>query len=106
MVEEMMLLANITVAQHTLAAFAACTLLRRHAVPPPRQFEPLLKAAAAAGFSIDTSSSKVCSCLWRCRICHLVQHPHTSSTWRGCALRKSTAALSIMLKTTGTACKM
>ena len=61
MVEEMMLLANITVAQHTLAAFAACTLLRRHAVPPPRQFEPLLRAATAAGFSIDISSSKVCT---------------------------------------------
>ena len=59
MVEEMMLLANITVAQHTLAAFAACTLLRRHAVPPPRQFEPLLRAASAAGFTIDISTSKV-----------------------------------------------
>ncbi len=62
MVEEMMLLANITVAQHTLAAFAACTLLRRHAVPPPRQFEPLLRAATAAGFTIDISTSKVCPC--------------------------------------------
>ena len=61
MVEEMMLLANITVAQHTLAAFAACTLLRRHAVPPPRQFEPLLRAASAACFSIDISCSKVCT---------------------------------------------
>jgi exosome complex exonuclease DIS3/RRP44 len=61
MVEEMMLLANVTVAEHILTHFAACALLRRHAVPPPRQFEPLLRAAAAAGVSIDVASSKVCS---------------------------------------------
>ena len=54
-----MLLANVTVAEHVLSRFAGCTLLRRHEVPPPRQFEPLLKAASAAGFSIDISSSKV-----------------------------------------------
>ena len=59
MVEEMMLLANGTVAEHVLAHFAGCTLLRRHQIPPPRQFEPLLKAASAAHFSIDISSSKV-----------------------------------------------
>jgi hypothetical protein len=59
MVEEMMLLANVTVAEHTLSHFPSCALLRRHAVPPPRQFEPLLRAAAAAGFSIDTATSKV-----------------------------------------------
>ena len=59
MVEEMMLLANVTVAEHVLSRFAGCTLLRRHQVPPPRQFEPLLKAAHAAHFSLDISSSKV-----------------------------------------------
>ena len=56
-----MLLANVTVAEHVLSHFATCTLLRRHQVPPPRQFEPLLKAASAAHFSIDISSSKVLS---------------------------------------------
>jgi exosome complex exonuclease DIS3/RRP44 len=59
MVEEMMLLANVTVAEYTLSNFPSCALLRRHAVPPPRQFEPLLRAAAAAGFSIDIQTSKV-----------------------------------------------
>lgn len=59
MVEEMMLLANVTVAEHTLASFASCALLRRHAVPPPWHFEPLLRAAAAAGFSINIDTSKV-----------------------------------------------
>ncbi|KAI3428619.1 hypothetical protein D9Q98_007442 [Chlorella vulgaris] len=58
MVEEMMLLANCTVAKFTLRHFPACAMLRRHPVPPPRQFEPLLRAAAAAGVSIDPSSSK------------------------------------------------
>lgn len=59
MVEEMMLLANCSVAAATLAAFPACALLRNHATPPPRQFQPLLKAAAATGFAIDVSSNKV-----------------------------------------------
>lgn len=58
MVEEMMLLANCTVAEKTLRSFPTCALLRRHPTPAPRQFEPLLRAAAAAGVSIDTSSSK------------------------------------------------
>ncbi|KAL4433106.1 hypothetical protein ABPG77_006533 [Micractinium sp. CCAP 211/92] len=58
MVEEMMLLANCTVAEFTLRHFPACALLRRHPVPPPRQFEPLLRAAAAVGASIDPSTSK------------------------------------------------
>lgn len=59
MVEEMMLLANVTVAEHVLRAFSGCALLRRHPTPPPRQFEPLLRAAAAAHVDIDISSSKV-----------------------------------------------
>lgn len=57
MVEEMMLLANIAVAEKTLRHFASVALLRRHQTPPPRQFEPILKAAAAAGFTLDVSSS-------------------------------------------------
>ncbi|EFJ53011.1 hypothetical protein VOLCADRAFT_55673 [Volvox carteri f. nagariensis] len=57
MVEEMMLLANVAVAEKILRHFPSCSLLRRHQTPPPRQFEPILKAAAAAGFSIDISSS-------------------------------------------------
>lgn len=59
MVEEMMLLANITVAEHILKHFPAQALLRRHPVPPPRQFEPLLKAAVAAGVSINPETSQV-----------------------------------------------
>ena len=54
-----MLLANVTVAEVTLRAFPACAMLRRHPVPAPRQFEPLLQVAAATGVDIDVSSSKV-----------------------------------------------
>lgn len=59
MVEEMMLLANVAVAEKILYHFPSCSLLRHHQTPAPRQFEPLLKAAAAAGISLDISSSKV-----------------------------------------------
>lgn len=58
MVEEMMLLANCAVAEKCLEHFPANSLLRRHPVPPPRQFEPLIKAASAVGVSIDIETSK------------------------------------------------
>jgi hypothetical protein len=45
--------------QAILAAYPACALLRRHPTPPPRQFEPLLAAASAAGFTLDVSTSRV-----------------------------------------------
>jgi len=58
MVEEMMLMANITVAEKILKDFPSCAVLRRHPSPPPTQFEPLLKAAAAVKVDIDVSTSK------------------------------------------------
>jgi len=58
MVEEMMLLANCAVAEKCLEHFPANSLLRRHPVPPPRQFEPLIKEASAVGVSIDIETSK------------------------------------------------
>jgi exosome complex exonuclease DIS3/RRP44 len=57
MVEEFMLLANCAVADRILAAFPACAMLRRHPAPTPRMLEPLMKAAAAAGVTIDPSTS-------------------------------------------------
>ena len=80
MVEEMMLLANITVAEHILRHFPAQALLRRHPVPPPRQFDPLLKAAVAAGVSINPETSQVSrlclGCAWvvhgSCLACAMV----------------------------------
>jgi exosome complex exonuclease DIS3/RRP44 len=58
MVEEMMLLANCTVAEKCLTGFPGCSLLRRHPTPPTRQFEPLLRAAAAVGIDINPETSK------------------------------------------------
>lgn len=51
MVEEFMLLANISVAKKLVEDFPDCALLRRHPAPPPSNFEPLIKAA----------QSKVCA---------------------------------------------
>eukprot|EP00898_Chlorokybus_atmophyticus_P008814 jgi/Chlat1/8934/Chrsp94S08251 len=59
MVEEFMLLANITVAEKVLQHFPACSLLRRHPTPTPQMFEPLLKAARAIGINLDVENSKV-----------------------------------------------
>ena len=44
MVEEFMLLANISVADHIFKHFPECAVLRRHPVPPATNFEPILKA--------------------------------------------------------------
>ena len=43
MVEEFMLLANITVAKHIYRTFPQCAMLRRHPTPPPSKFEDLHK---------------------------------------------------------------
>lgn len=44
MVEEFMLLANISVATRILADFPDCSILRRHPTPPVSNFEPLMRA--------------------------------------------------------------
>ena len=45
MVEEFMLLANISTAQKIQEEFPNCAVLRRHPSPPPSNFDPLIKAA-------------------------------------------------------------
>ncbi|XP_074649854.1 exosome complex exonuclease RRP44-like [Tubulanus polymorphus] len=59
MVEEFMLLANISVAQKILQEFSDCALLRRHPSPPPSNFEPLLRAAQIMGFSLNVGNGKL-----------------------------------------------
>ncbi|XP_036229004.2 exosome complex exonuclease RRP44 [Bactrocera oleae] len=56
MVEEFMLLANCTVAEHICAEFPECAMLRRHPRPAPSNFEPLIKAASHQGFEIKTDT--------------------------------------------------
>uniref|UniRef100_A0A8C2Q860 DIS3 exosome endoribonuclease and 3'-5' exoribonuclease n=1 Tax=Cyprinus carpio TaxID=7962 RepID=A0A8C2Q860_CYPCA len=45
MVEEFMLLANISVAQKIYDEFSECALLRKHPSPPPSNYDILIKAA-------------------------------------------------------------
>ena len=59
LVEEFMLLANITVAKKILATFPTCSLLRRHPAPSRRQFDSLVKSAASVSVEIKCSTSKV-----------------------------------------------
>lgn len=58
MVEEMMLLANCSVAEKIHEAYPSCALLRRHPAPPPANFDPLKKVCKSLGFDIDCSSNK------------------------------------------------
>lgn len=58
MVEEFMLLANISVAQKIFETFPQCACLRRHPAPPSSNFDSLIKAAESKGFKIDVESGK------------------------------------------------
>ena len=58
LVEEFMLLANISVAQRINTYYPSFSLLRRHPTPPTENFAPLVQAAAAVGFTIQADTSK------------------------------------------------
>ncbi|KAM9804414.1 exosome complex exonuclease RRP44 [Neosynchiropus ocellatus] len=58
MVEEFMLLANISVAQKIYDEFSECALLRKHPAPPPSNYDILIKAAKSKDVGIRTDSAK------------------------------------------------
>ncbi|XP_049591457.1 exosome complex exonuclease RRP44 [Syngnathus scovelli] len=58
MVEEFMLLANISVAQKIYDEFAECALLRKHPAPPPSNYDILMKAAKSQNVLLRTDSAK------------------------------------------------
>lgn len=58
MVEEFMLLANVSVAEKIEKEFPECAMLRRHPEPPQTNFEPLIKAGRNQGFEIETSTGR------------------------------------------------
>ncbi|XP_072850829.2 exosome complex exonuclease RRP44 isoform X2 [Pogona vitticeps] len=58
MVEEFMLLANISVAQKIYNEFSEHALLRKHPAPPPSNYDILVKAAKSKGLEIKTDSAK------------------------------------------------
>ncbi|KAJ5632587.1 Exosome complex exonuclease dis3 [Penicillium lividum] len=58
LVEEFMLLANITVASKIYDSFSQTALLRRHATPPPQNFEDLInQLSKKRNMELDVSSS-------------------------------------------------
>uniref|UniRef100_A0A4W4EGZ9 Exosome complex exonuclease RRP44 n=1 Tax=Electrophorus electricus TaxID=8005 RepID=A0A4W4EGZ9_ELEEL len=58
MVEEFMLLANISVAQKIYEEFSECALLRKHPAPPLSNYDILVKAAKSRDLEIHTDSAK------------------------------------------------
>jgi exosome complex exonuclease DIS3/RRP44 len=58
LVEEFMLLANITVAKKILRRFPTLSVLRRHPAPNRAMFECLISKARCRGFEIDIETSK------------------------------------------------
>ncbi|XP_038149801.1 exosome complex exonuclease RRP44 [Cyprinodon tularosa] len=58
MVEEFMLLANISVAQKIYDEFPECALLRKHPAPPPSNYDILMKAAKSKNVTIHVDSAK------------------------------------------------
>ena len=58
LVEEFMLLANISVAKKTREEFPHCAILRRHPAPPLSNYEVLIKAGAAKGMHIAVETAK------------------------------------------------
>lgn len=58
LVEEFMLLANISVARKIKEEFPHCAVLRRHPAPPLSNYEVLIKAGAAKGVHIAVETAK------------------------------------------------
>ncbi|CAM9805277.1 unnamed protein product [Ectocarpus sp. 6 AP-2014] len=58
LVEEFMLLANITVGKKILRHFPTLSVLRRHPSPSRQQFDGLLAIAQAVGIKLDVDNSK------------------------------------------------
>lgn len=58
MIEEFMLLANISVAKKIHSSFPACAMLRRHPVPNANQFKEVIASVKRMGFDLNTENSK------------------------------------------------
>ncbi|KAF7726252.1 exosome catalytic subunit dis3 [Apophysomyces ossiformis] len=58
LVEEFMLLANISVAEKIYSKFPNSALLRKHGAPPLNNFDTLRKALAEVNITLDVESSK------------------------------------------------
>lgn len=61
LVEEFMLLANVSTAKKTFETFPKCAILRNHPAPPLENYDPLLKVTKSRGINMDVSSAKTLS---------------------------------------------
>ncbi|XP_055345726.1 exosome complex exonuclease RRP44-like [Paramacrobiotus metropolitanus] len=61
MVEEFMLLANISVAEKIYKEFPEYAMLRRHPAPPLSNYEPIVKAAESKHLALQATSGKALS---------------------------------------------
>lgn len=61
LVEEFMLLANVSVAEQIVKFFPAFSLLRRHPPPKAKQFQVLIELIAKHGFKFNIENSKALS---------------------------------------------
>ncbi|XP_023212248.1 exosome complex exonuclease RRP44-like isoform X1 [Centruroides sculpturatus] len=86
-----MLLANISVACFIVEAFPEFALLRRHPTPPTGNFEPLIKAGLAKGFTIEVDNGKKLS--ESLENCILKDNPYFNTMMRMKATRCMTQAL-------------
>lgn len=85
LVEEFMLLANITVGKKILMHFPTFALLRRHPSPSRKQFDPLLKSAGTVGVDLCVDSSKELADSLDCAV--LEDHPYFNKLLRIMATR-------------------
>lgn len=66
MVEEFMLLANVSVAMHIRQRFPQFAVLRRHPSPPPSNYDPLVKAALSKVIVLFLFHCCLCACMHVC----------------------------------------
>ena len=70
LVQEFMLLANVSTADQIYRHFPQCAVLRRHPSPPPSNFEPLVRAVRACARVCVCACARVCVCACaRVRVC-------------------------------------
>ena len=91
LVEEFMLLANISVAKKTKEEFPNCAVLRRHPAPPLSNYEVLIKAGAAKGVQIAVETAKVLAT--SLAEANLVEEPYFNTLLRILATRCMMQAL-------------
>ena len=85
LVEEFMLLANISVAQHIHQHFPHCALLRRHPEPPLSNYDILVKAGKARDIPIHVESAKALAN--SLEEANLPDHPYFNTMFRIMATR-------------------